>query len=129
MDLMPIDKLLPKLSRVKQGKAGAWTACCPAHDDKSPSLKITETADGVVLLKCWSGCTAAEIVAAIGLELRDLFPVDDGKPRRKGPSRSAIEHERMIYQIGLSMQMQGCRLNEQDQARFETAKQRLGVSP
>ncbi len=125
---MPIDKLLPKLSKVKPGKAGEWTACCPSHDDKSPSLKITETPDGVVLLKCWAGCTAAEIVAAVDLELRDLFPVDDGKPRRKGPSRSAIEHERMVYQIGLSMQMQGCRLNEQDQARFETAKQRLGMA-
>jgi hypothetical protein len=26
------------------------------------------------------------------------------------------------------MQMQGCRLNAEDQARFEVAKQRLGVS-
>lgn len=127
MNLMPIDKLLPKLSKVKPGKAGAWTACCPAHDDKSPSLKITETADGVVLLKCWAGCSFSEIVAAVELKEYDLFPVDDGKPRRIGPSRSAIEHEHMVYQIGLSMQMQGCRLNEQDQVRFETAKQRLGV--
>ncbi len=128
MDLMPIDKLLPKLSKVKPGKTGEFSACCPAHQDKSPSLKITETSDGVVLLKCWAGCTAAEIVAAVDLELRDLFPVDDGKPRRKGPSRSAIEHERMVYQIGLAMQMQGCQLNKQDQARYETAKHRLGVN-
>ena len=125
---MPIDKLLPKLKKAKAAKAGKWIACCPAHDDKSPSLKITETSDAVVLLKCWAGCTAAEIVASLGLELRDLFPTGEGKTRRPGPTRSAIEHERMVYQIGLSMQAQGCRLNEQDQARFETAKQRLGVN-
>lgn len=123
----PIEKLLSKLEKAKAGRASEWTACCPAHSDKTPSLKITETSDGVVLLKCWAGCNAAEIVAAVDLQLRDLFPVDDGKPSRKGPSRSAIELERMIYQIGLSMQEQG-QLSEQDQSRFDTAKQRLGVS-
>jgi hypothetical protein len=126
MDMMPIDKLLPKLNKVKLGKAGQLIACCPAHDDKSPSLKVTETAEGVVLLKCWAGCTAAEIVAAVNLELRDLFPAY--KPVRRGPSRQAIEHERTVYQIGLSEQQRGCKLNTEDQARFELAKQRLGVT-
>ncbi len=127
MPLMPIDKLLPKLSQVKSVKADVWIACCPAHDDKTPSLKITQTSDGVVLLKCWAGCNAAEVVAAVDMEMRDLFPSDDGKPRRQGPSRSDIEFERVVYQYGLALQMQGTRLNEQDQARFETAKHRLGV--
>ena len=79
-----------------------------------------------MLLHCFAGCTATDIAAAIGLELRDLFPGD--KPARRGPSKAAIQHERTVYQIGLSMQMQGCRLNAEDQARFEVAKQRLGVA-
>lgn len=122
----PIDQLLPRLDKVKPNGPSKWKACCPAHDDKEPSLSIREAGDGKVLLHCWAGCEAQDIAAAVGLELRDLFPGDH--QQRTGPSKAAIEHERTVYQIGLSMQMQGCRLNAEDQARFEVAKQRLGVS-
>ncbi len=121
-----LEKVLARLDKVKADGAGKWKACCPAHDDKEPSLGIREGSDGKVLLHCFAGCTATDIAAAIGLELRDLFPGD--KPARRGPSKAAIQHERTVYQIGLSMQMQGCRLNAEDQARFEVAKQRLGVA-
>ena len=120
-----LEKVLGRLDKVKQAGAGQWKACCPGHDDKDPSLSIREADDGKVLLHCWAGCTAAEITAAIGLELRDLFPCEH-QPR-KGPSKAAVEHERTVYQIGLSIQMQGCHLSAEDQARFDLAKQRLGV--
>lgn len=48
--------------------AGYWTAKCPAHDDKSPSLSIRETADGIVLVKCHAGCDQDVVLDA----LRDL---------------------------------------------------------
>lgn len=119
-----LDKVLSCLDKVKPAGAGKWKACCPAHDDKNPSLAITETSDGTVLLKCWAGCTAKSIVSAIGLELRDLFP-GEKKPRR-GPSKAAIEHERMIFRIGHSLLQQG-ELDDDDLERFNLAKQRLGV--
>ena len=121
-----LEKVLARLDKVKSDGAGKWKACCPAHDDKGPSLGIREGRDGKVLLHCFAGCTATDITVAIGLELRDLFP-GEHQPRR-GPSKSAIQHERTVYQIGLSMQMQGVVLNAEDQARFEVAKQRLGVA-
>lgn len=123
----PIDLLLPLLDKVKPIGVAKWKACCPAHDDKAPSLSIREADDGKVLLHCWAGCTTAEITAAIGLGLRDLFPGE--KTPRQGPSKAAILHERTVYQIGLSIQEQGSRLNAEDQARFDLAKQRLGVTP
>lgn len=119
-----LDKVLNHLDKVKSAGANKWKACCPAHDDKNPSLAISETSEGVVLLKCWTGCTTNEIVSAIGLELRDLFPGD--KQPRRGPSKAAIEHERMIYRIGQSLQQQG-KLEGDDLVRFNLAKQRLGV--
>lgn len=122
----PVDNVLSRLDKVKPNGAAKWLACCPAHDDKSPSLSIKEADDGTVLIKCWAGCTAADITAAIGLDLRDLFP-GEHQPRR-GPSKAALRHERAVYEIGLSMQLQGCRLSAEDQARFEVAKQRLGVA-
>jgi hypothetical protein len=67
--------LLDKLDGVKQVARGRWRARCPAHDAKNPNvLSIGETSDGTTLVKCFAGCTAAEVVAAVGLELGDLFP-------------------------------------------------------
>jgi len=72
----PIDKVLHRLEKVKRTGPDRWIAKCPAHDDRRPSLSIKEAEDHKVLLKCWTGCSAAEIVAALGLSLADLFPHD-----------------------------------------------------
>ena len=122
---MPADKLLPRLDKVRQVKPGKWIARCPAHDDKSPSLHITEAEDGKLLVKCWAGCSVVKIVTAVGLELRDLFPDSGSKPRRPGPTRAAVERERMIYHIGKSLIAQGAELDEEDRRRFELARDRL----
>jgi len=47
---------------------------CPAHDDRSPSLHVTEADDGRILLRCFAGCTLDQIVGAIGIRTADLFP-------------------------------------------------------
>lgn len=119
-----LDKVLNRLEKVKSAGANKWKACCPAHDDNHPTLAISETSQGVILLKCWAGCSTKEIVSAIGLELRDLFPGD--KQPRRGPSKAAIEHERMVFRIGQSLQQRGS-LAGDDLVRFNLAKQRLGV--
>lgn len=69
-----IENLLSRLDGVRQTGNQKWVARCPAHADKSPSLSVAETGDGKVLLKCFAGCAADDVVGAIGLEMRDLFP-------------------------------------------------------
>ena len=69
----PIDLILSRLDKVKQVKGG-YMARCPVHDDKNPSLSITEGDDGRVLLKCFAGCSTEDIVKALGLTMADLFP-------------------------------------------------------
>lgn len=71
-----IDDLLSRLKKV-HGRNGRWTACCPSHNDKSPSLAIRELEDGRILVKCFAGCSAHEIVTSVGMDLTDLFPPDD----------------------------------------------------
>lgn len=84
----PAEKLLGRLDKVKAARdPGKWIACCPAHADRTPSLSIRETSDGTVLVKCWTGCGAAEIVAAVGLTLGDLFPRLPDSPHTPGPRR------------------------------------------
>jgi len=53
---------------------------CPAHDDKTPSLSVSEGHDGRALLHCHAGCATSDIVAALGFGLRGLFP---GRARRR----------------------------------------------
>lgn len=125
MDVTSIEKLLSTLDKVKLAKAGHWVACCPAHHDRTPSLSISEAQDGTVLIKCWAGCNAAQIVAAVGLELRDLFPARVGKPRKPRPSRKAINHERFVVAIGNAQLANGETLDSKDQARFNLALARL----
>lgn len=68
-----LEVLLSRLKKVrKNGKD--YLACCPAHQDKSPSLTIAEKADGKVLIHCFAGCSPAEIVAAVGMNLSELMP-------------------------------------------------------
>ena len=46
---MSVNNLLNSLDRVRKMGADRWVACCPAHNDKSPSLAIRELSDGAVL--------------------------------------------------------------------------------
>ena len=69
---MNADELLGRLDRVKRN-GGGWLARCPAHEDRNPSLSITEGDAGRILLHCHAGCTVEEIVAALGLRVVDLF--------------------------------------------------------
>ena len=42
-----------------------WMARCPAHHDTTPSLSINETPPGRCLVKCFGGCSQAEVIAAL----------------------------------------------------------------
>lgn len=71
--MKPIDRICSKLDAV-QGSGPSYQAPCPAHEDDNPSLSIKEAQDGRVLLKCHAGCSAEDIVHALGLSMKDLFP-------------------------------------------------------
>ena len=74
----PVDRLLERLERVKVTGPGRWSASCPGplhqRGDRNPSLSVAVGDDGRALVRCFSGCEVSAIVAAIGLELSDLFP-------------------------------------------------------
>ncbi|WP_461565119.1 DNA primase [Thiobacillus sp.] len=80
----PIDALLSRLEGVKRTGSGTWRARCPAHGSKSLSLAIREADTGATLLHCFAGCTAHEVVGAVGLEITDLFPPRPDDPAYVG---------------------------------------------
>lgn len=101
----PTEQFLERLEAVCETGPGRWLARCPAHDDRIPSLSIREM-DYRVLLHCFSRCSAADVVAAVGLELRDLFrPSLKAGTHSQGPLRSripaadalrAMDHEALV---------------------------------
>ena len=81
-------ELLSRLERVRRRTGDQWSARCPAHEDKTPSLSVRETAEGLVLLHCFGGCSAAEVLASVGLDASSLFP--------KSPGGKALPRRRLI---------------------------------
>ena len=76
----PINNILDRLDLVKESSNGRWRAKCPSHSSdasRKRTLSVGAADTGAVLLNCFAGCSAEQIVSAVGLELKDLFPRDD----------------------------------------------------
>jgi hypothetical protein len=73
MSQHPAEVLLSRFESVR-GKHPKWIARCPAHEDRSPSLSVKALDDGRVLVHCFAGCGAADVMAAVGLTLAALYP-------------------------------------------------------
>ena len=54
-----------------KGRNGSYQ--CPSHDDRHESLSVRETRPGGIGVKCHTGCTAEEIMGALGMSTADLF--------------------------------------------------------
>lgn len=81
--------IVNRLKRMKRSGSG-YVACCPGHDDKAPSLSVTETASKktpgarLLVLHCFTGCDLDAICRGLGIEKKDLFT--------KEPSRSNMQN-------------------------------------
>jgi len=53
-------------------QSSGWVACCPAHDDRNPSLSLKEADDGRVLVHCHAGCEQSAVIDA--LKARGVWP-------------------------------------------------------
>ena len=83
---MKVVEFVTYLEGVKTTRKG-YVACCPAHNDRHPSLAVAEK-DDRLLLHCWAGCRTSDVLAAVGLGFTDLF-LNIGQPKgtkhRTGP--------------------------------------------
>lgn len=80
---MNVSEFLERLDKVKRAGSG-WTARCPAHEDRSPSLSISNGDTGGIVLHCHAGCATEDVVAALGLEMKDLAPEDPTRGNGSG---------------------------------------------
>src|SRR4051812_36861562 len=93
---MDARRLAPALNARQSGEG--WVARCPTHNDRTPSLSISETEEGRVLVHCHAGCEQLQVIQALRhaghwpwLQERRSAPATvRGRPARKGASDLAL---------------------------------------
>ena len=60
------------LPKAKSTGDDSLMCCCPAHEDRSPSLSVAAAPDRI-LLHCFAGCGPEAVCNAMSLKLSDLF--------------------------------------------------------
>jgi hypothetical protein len=89
--LVRVQKALETAGCNPHGQPWKCMTSCPVpghgrgRGDRNPSLSVREGIDGRVLVYCFAGCSAEEIVRAIGLTMADLFP--EGHSRGGRPAK------------------------------------------
>lgn len=120
-----IEDIIPHLDKVR-GRNGKYTACCPVHNDSSPSMTLQEK-DGKVLIHCFA-CTAngLDVIRALDLPASYLFSeplVDDPTYRSAKLARETAE-DQVIIDIYEGMKKNGEYLSYSDYKRYKLARAR-----
>ncbi len=128
---MTINNLLARLEKVKQTGKETYIACCPSHDDRTPSLSIRDLPDGRILVHCFSGCDVYGILSSIGLEITDLFPHSVGnykKIKNRFPAAdvlAAIGFECLVIMSSAGKLLGGELFTANDRARLVLSVSRI----
>lgn len=121
---MSTQAILDRLGKVR-GSNGKYRSQCPAHGSTGLTLGIKECDDGTTLLKCFAGCSAEDILAAIGLPVSEMFndnPYDKPKYGKKEYERDL--HDEMFYEIFKSDIKKGIKTTEAQKAQFRYIAER-----
>jgi hypothetical protein len=73
-------------------KAGSgWTARCPAHEDRTPSLSIRDADHNMVLVRCHAGCDQERVIAA--LRTRGLWTENGERSLSRMARRTPVQRK------------------------------------
>lgn len=132
---MTAELLLSRLQKVRARGQDQWTACCPAHADKTPSLSVRELPDGRVLVKDFGGCELTAILDAVGLKISDLYPKHvpgtepDRRHARQGfAARNILESlafETTVVLVAVGQIQRRGWLNDEELERLNLAAERI----
>jgi putative DNA primase/helicase len=124
----PINKVLLALRELDckpRGGGNQWSALCPAHSDRRPSLAIGLGEDARVLLRCHAGCSCTEILDALGLRYWDLHAshLDNQHGKWSRNSQGTASKARPRFRPT----KRPTRQFNDEQAAVEALSQRLGI--
>jgi len=95
------ERIFAALRNVR-ARNGGWMACCPAHDDRNPSLSLKINDRGDLLARCHAGCSFSSIAAGLGIDETEFFmDATREKPKRKfGESYDYLDEDgKLVYQV------------------------------
>ena len=130
---MTAESLLQRCDKVRETAPGNWVACCPAHEDRSPSLAIKECDDGRVLIHCFAGCEVEDVLGSAGLRFSDIMPERIGTDHSCGPQKwlnpkdalSSIDHESLVVSIIGADFLESQKIDEDTWSRLALAVSRI----
>ncbi|KAF1690192.1 DNA primase [Pseudoxanthomonas taiwanensis] len=138
VDHASAEPLLQRLEGVQKSGNG-WRAKCPACGGRSRKLSIAER-EGRVLLHCFGGCKAIEVLEAVGLGWADIMPPRHWpeSPEERRQARRAIREagwasalsvlsmEATIVHIAAAKLLRDEPLDWNDYCRLVKAEERIG---
>ena len=81
------------MDMVKKTGAGKYSALCPCHAEKTPSLVIKED-DGNVICHCFGcGANGVDVVNALGLDISELFKEKNAMTKSSAPYNRPTQQE------------------------------------
>ena len=130
---MSAEEFLSRCDKVRRTGQGRWVACCPAHEDSSPSLNVKEMGDGKLLVICRAGCTINAILESTGLPWSVLFAEDDERQYRREARKAfpasdvlrALAFESLVVCVIAADMRQKREISEEEWERLTTAYQRI----
>jgi hypothetical protein len=131
-----IGNLLNRLTKVRRNGNNQWMACCPAHQDRTPSLAIKDVGDGRILINCMAGCGAEDVLDSIGMTFEDIMPPKVIQ-NRVAPEKQKVYASDALKVIQLESRIiimaayelrRNKPMTEQDLARLELAMERINIA-
>ena len=128
---MNINDFLSYFEKSYRSGKDEYQCLCPAHQDKTASLSIKNLPDERILIHCFAGCAANDILEAVGLTFDDIVPkrLGDFKPVSKpfNPYAvlKAISNETLLVALAGLEVANGKTLPQEDKDRLMMAVNRL----
>jgi len=72
-----LSDLLGRFDEVEETPDG-YLVHCPAHEDSKPSLRLTVSDSGKVMVRDRAGCSTPKVLDALGMSMRDLASMTAG---------------------------------------------------
>lgn len=131
--MSPAEKLLNLVEGVRQTGPGRWVFRSPTRKEKHASVSLRELADGRLLLHDFGGGSAVDILAAVGLDLADLFPEKlseqhvkrERRPFMATDALRCVAFEALVCAAAANCMVAGKHLPAADRERLLLAAERL----
>lgn len=92
-----IQELGGRLKSWREVSPGQWEACCPAHDDHTPSFHVAiDDVGQKLLVNCKRGCTTQAILGALGWTVSSLFLDPRSQRRAASPAGRSSNGKRHV---------------------------------